>query len=143
MFGLVNLSLCGLELNADRHTRGQRLGMPARSRVRIVKVQRIRWLSARRLNELSQDTFLMAATLRALRSGLAAPEAEPRPEIPGLAETDMVEDELELQLRAPDAVNLEERPESVNVRAKDVPTTPRFGRKTQPRIDSLALPQLV
>ena len=109
----------------------------------MVKMQRIRWLSARRLNELSQDTFQMAATLRASRSGLAAPEAEPRPEIPGLAETDMVEDELELQLRAPDAVNLEERPESVNVRAKDVPTMPRFGRKTQPRFDSLALPQLV
>ena len=136
MFGLVNLSLCGLELDADRHTRGQRVGMPARSRAHGEN-------ATRRLNELSQDTFLMAATLRASRSGLAAPEAEPRPEIPGFAETDLVQDELELQLRAPDAVNLEERPESVNVRAKDVPTTPRFGRKTQPRFDSLAQAQLV
>ena len=87
----------------------------------IVKILRIRRLRARRLNEVSKDACLVAP-LGASRPGLAALEAEPRLETPRFAEPDIVEVETELQLRAPDAVDLEVSPQSVKVRDKGMPT---------------------
>ena len=77
------------------HTLWQLVRLFAKSRQ--LQMPRIRWMRATRLNELSEDAYLVAS-LGASRSGLVALEAEPRLEIPGFAEPHMVEGETELQL---------------------------------------------